>query len=451
MGRPIGWDSRSVVVAGQTLTPGEPQAPEPHRDYPVRDFPRHDATTQPPGHLATREDPVSSTTPRPWIDFIDGKFYAENVHSAYTWMRENDPLYHDEKNDLFGVALHEDIMTLSKDFKTFCSGRGFRPDAPPLPMMISMDRPEHMTRRNLVNRGFTPRQVESLEPRVREICRGIISAAEAKGEFDFVRDVAAPLPLIVIGDLLGVKEEDYDRLLRWSDDLMCALGTTDPEILARQAQTVREYAEYNAAVVADRRAKPPADDLMSLLVHAEIDGESLDDESILMESLLILIGGDETTRHVISGGMHQLLLHPEQHRQLVDDPSKVASAVEEMLRWVTPIQNMMRTVTRDTELRGKCLKEGDRLLLLYLSANRDAQVFDRPFDFDIARDPNPHVAFGGYGNHFCLGNALARLELRVMFEELMLRLPKIELTSSETPSLRPANFVVGIEHLPVRV
>ncbi len=188
---------------------------------------------------------------------------------------------------------------------------------------------------------------------------------------------------------------------------------------------------------------------MSILVHAEIDGERLDDQSILMESLLILIGGDETTRHVISGGMHQLLLHPAQHRKLIDDPSKIPTAVEEMLRWVTPLQNLMRTVKQDTDLRGTRLREGDRVLLLYGAANRDERVFERASEFDAERTPNPHVAFGGNGNHFCLGSSLARLELRVMFEELMARLPQIKLATQEPPTLRPANFVVGIEELMV--
>jgi cytochrome P450 family 142 subfamily A polypeptide 1 len=169
-----------------------------------------------------------------------------------------------------------------------------------------------------------------------------------------------------------------------------------------------------------------------------------------MESLLILIGGDETTRHVISGGMHQLLRHPDQSRALRADPALVPRAVEEMLRWVTPIQNMMRTVAEDTDVAGHRFRAGDRLLLMYPSANRDEDAFEDPFRFDVARDPNPHVAFGGRGAHHCLGSSLARLELRVMFEELLRRVPDLELTSDEPPPLRPANFVVGIERLPVR-
>ena len=189
---------------------------------------------------------------------------------------------------------------------------------------------------------------------------------------------------------------------------------------------------------------------MSILVHAEVDGERLDDESILFESLLILVGGDETTRHVISGGVRELLMHPDQLRALKADPAKIPMAVEEMLRWVTPIENMMRTTTREVEIRGKRLPKGERLLLLYPSANRDERVFNDPDVFNVARDPNPHVAFGGYGNHFCLGNSLARLELRVLLEELLERIPELELVSKTPPLMRKANFIVGIEELPVR-
>ncbi len=231
---------------------------------------------------------------------------------------------------------------------------------------------------------------------------------------------------------------------------MHALGSTDPALLARQAQAMAEWSGYNAEVVADRRAEP-AEDLIGMLVDAEIEGEKLDDQSILMESLLILIGGDETTRHVISGGMYQLLLHPDQREKLAGNPTAIARGIEEMLRWVTPFQNMMRTVTRTTELRGVALPEGARLLLLYPSANRDERVFDRPDVFDVDRDPNPHVAFGGYGSHFCLGNALARLELRVMFEELLTRMPSLALASDAEPSLVPAAFATGLQRPDVRL
>ena len=386
----------------------------------------------------------------PEIDLIDGRFYAGDMHAALAWMRHHEPVYHERKNDLWAVTRHADILEISRRSDLFRNGQGYRPDAPPVPHMIAMDRPEHMLRRNLVNRGFTPRRVAAYEGRIREICTEIIDAVAERGSCDFVRDLAAPLPLVVIGDWLGVDPADHERLLRWSDDLMQGLGTHDPAKLGAQARAAMEYREYCLRVVAERRAKPPAEDLMSVLVHAEIDGARLDDESLFMESLLILIGGDETTRHVISGGMHQLLLHPDQHRALREDPSAIPRAVEEMLRWVTPIQNMMRTAAAPAEVGGHRFRPGDRLLLMYPSGNRDEAVFEEPFRFDVGRDPNPHVAFGGRGAHHCLGSSLARLELRVMFEELLRRLPDLELASSEPPPLRPANFVVGIERLPVR-
>jgi cytochrome P450 family 142 subfamily A polypeptide 1 len=391
------------------------------------------------------------TVKPPEIDLIRGDFYANDVHTSYAWLRENAPIYYDEKNNLYALSLYEDVMTVSKNTDLYSSKMGFRPDSPPMPMMACFDRPEHLVRRNLVSRGFTPRQVSMLEPRVREVCVESIETALQKRDFDFVTDIAAPLPMIIIAALLGVKDEDHGRLLRWSDDIMCALGSDDPELIGRQASAAAEWSVYNAAVVADRRSKPLGDDLMSILVHAEIDGERLDDQSILMESLLILIGGDETTRHVLTGGMHQLLLHPDQYQQLIDDPSKIPVAVEEMLRWVTPLQNMMRTVARETELRGQQLKPGDRVLMMYGAANRDPSVFERPEEFDCERNPNPHVAFGGNGSHICLGSSLARLELRVMFEELAARMPDLKLASDAEPKLRPANFVVGLEELPVKI
>ena len=387
---------------------------------------------------------------RPEADLVDGGFYAGPMHAAFAWMRRHEPVYHDRKNDLYAVTRHADLLAVSRRSDVFRNGQGYRPDAPPVPHMIAMDRPEHMVRRNLVNRGFTPRRVAAYEPRVREICGRILDAIAERGACDFVADVAAPLPLIVIGDLLGVDPADHARLLRWSDDLMSALGSTDPVKLAAQVRAGLEYRQYCLGVIADRRAKPRGEDLMSVLVHAEIDGNRLDDESIFMESLLILIGGDETTRHVISGGMRQLLLHPEQAAALRAEPARIPRAVEEMLRWVTPIQNMMRTVAEPAEIGGHRFQPGDRVLLLYPSGNRDESVFERPFAFDVARDPNPHLAFGGRGAHFCLGSSLARLELRVMFEELLRRLPDLALASDEPPPLRPANFVVGIEQLPVR-
>jgi cytochrome P450 family 142 subfamily A polypeptide 1 len=217
--------------------------------------------------------------------------------------------------------------------------------------------------------------------------------------------------------------------------------------MTRAANAFANYTGYASTVIADRRTREPQDDLMSVMVHAEVDGDTLDDDELVQESLLILVVGDETTRHVISGGMNQLLQHPDQRDRLAADRELLDPAVEEMLRWVTPIKNMARTATRDVELDGQTIHEGEKLLLLYHSANRDERVFDDPHTFDIVRTPNDHVAFG-FGTHFCLGASLARLEVKVMVDRLLTRLPDLEL-AGDTP-LRPANFISGFETMPVR-
>jgi cytochrome P450 family 142 subfamily A polypeptide 1 len=319
-------------------------------------------------------------------------------------------------------------------------------------MMIDMDDPDHWHRRKLVNRGFTPRQVRDQAAKVREVCDAIIDAVCEKGTCDLVWDIAAPLPLIMIGDALGVAPDNRADLMRWSDDMMRALvGIEDTEAMLAAASAFEGYREYALRVIAERRAEP-RDDLMSVLVHAEVDGDRLDEDSLVHESLLILIGGDETTRHVISGGMYQMIVHPDQWSDLVADRALIPTAVEEMLRWVTPIKNMARTVTRDVEMGGQRLAEGDKLLLLYPSANRDEDVFAEPFHFDMRRQPNEHVAFG-FGPHFCLGNSLARLELTTMVDRLAERLPDLRLADGVTGEAdlrpRPANFVSGYEHMPV--
>ena len=389
---------------------------------------------------------------RPELSLLDGRFYADDPHAHFLWMRQNEPIYWDEQAKVWGITRHDDLQAVSKDSETFCNRYGMRPDAPAVPSMINFDGDVHKRRRNLVNRGFTPRRVAEHEQRIRSLCAGLIDNAIQRGRVDFVSEVAAPLPMIVIGDMLGVLPEDRDRLLRWSDDLISGLPlSAAPEAVAATTRAAMEYAGYCVGVIADRRSRAPGDDLMSILVHGEIDGDRLDDEALVQESLLILVGGDETTRHVITGGMYQLLVHPDQRRKLAANPAAIPVAVEEMLRWVTPIQNMSRTATRDMELRGRRLREGDKVMLLYPSGNRDSLVFDDPFRFDIERDPNPHLAFGGYGAHFCLGSALARLELRVMFEEILSRVQDIELVDDGRPPYRNSNFITGIESLPVEV
>jgi cytochrome P450 family 142 subfamily A polypeptide 1 len=317
-------------------------------------------------------------------------------------------------------------------------------------MMIEFDAPEHVLRRRLVSEGFTPKRVRAMEDRLRSACDSIIDTVCEQGHCDFVADIAAPLPIAVIGDMLGFAPKDRAELLRWSDDMLKSQGSPDPDAMERAMEAFVGYSAYINPVLAERRADESSDDLVGVLCHAEIDGHSLDDDSLVHETLLILIGGDETTRHVISGGMEALLAHPDQLASLAADPAgRMQGAVEEMLRWVSPIKNMNRTATRDVELGGESISAGQQILLLYPSANRDEEVFDHPDTFDIARSPNPHIAFG-FGAHFCLGNQLARLELKVMFERLLARLPDLHLAvdHADLPR-RPANFISGIERMPV--
>ena len=382
------------------------------------------------------------------IRLLEGDFYVGDPLDHYRWMRANAPVYRDPVGEIWGVALHEDVMHVSKHPELFCSGKSSRPEEGSwIPSMINLDDPDHKRRRNLVNRGFTPRRVADHAKTIREIVTGLIDEVAPAGRCEFVRDVAAPLPMAIIGGLLGVAREDWDTLLQWSEDMLLGSNASaSEEVRMGAVRAGAAYAQYAMQVIAERR-KRPRDDLMGVLVDAEIDGERLSDEELIQESLLILVGGDETTRHVITGGMKALIEHPDQRQKLIDDPSRIPTAVEEMLRWVTPIKNMNRTATRDVELRGEKIHEGDKVLMLYESGNRDERVFESPDRFDVERSPNDHVAFGGYGTHFCLGAPLARLELRVMFEELLRRLPDAEL-AGDTP-LRPSNFIVGIDEMPV--
>jgi cytochrome P450 family 142 subfamily A polypeptide 1 len=382
------------------------------------------------------------------IGLADGTFYGGDPFPAFAWMREHAPAYFDETSGVWGITRYHDVREISKDPDTYSNAGGIRPDGFPLPMMIETDAPEHVRRRRLVSEGFTPKRIRESEEGIRTICDAIIDRVCEQGSADFVKDIAAPLPMIVIGNMLGVAPEDRDDLLRWSDDMLKSLGSPDPTAMDTAAVAAMEYAEYITAVAEQRRRDSQSDDLIGTLVHAEIEGNRLDEGSIIYESLLILIGGDETTRHVISGGMYELLRHPDQLKSLVADRALLPGAVEEMLRWVSPIKNMARTMTRDVELHGETLREGQKLLLLYPSANRDTAVFDAPETFDITRTPNDHMAFG-FGSHFCLGNRLARMELSVMFDRLFDRLPDLALADDRPPPTRAANFVSGYETMPV--
>lgn len=392
---------------------------------------------------------TTTTTTAPWIDLMSGEFFAGDPSPAFAWMRHHRPVFHDEANDLWALAAYGDIKAAGTDAATFSNAGGIRPKFPPLPMMIDFDAPEHHRRRRLVSSGFTPKRIRALEDRARATCDDIIDAVCEQGSCDFVRDIAAPLPLAMIGDMLGVAPGDRPQLLRWSEDMLRSQGTADPAAMEGATTAFVEFDAYMAKVIEDRRRTGSDEDLVGVLVQAEIDGDRLDGSSLVHETLLILVGGDETTRHVLSGGMLALLEHEDQHRRLQADLALLPTAVEEMLRWVTPIKDMVRTTTRAVDVGGTTIPEGAEVLLLYPSANRDEAVFDEPDAFDVGRQPNPHLAFG-FGPHVCLGNQLARLELRVMFEQLAARLPDIALAEPGPFPRLASNFISGLQTLPVR-
>jgi cytochrome P450 family 142 subfamily A polypeptide 1 len=387
-------------------------------------------------------------TARLTVDLMSGEFYAGDPHAAWSWMRRNEPVYHDEANDVWGVTRYQDIRTCSTDPTTFSNASGSRPKNFAAPMMVDLDPPLHTRRRRLVSAGFTPRRIAELRERVARTCDDVLDEVCELGSCDFVHDVAAQLPLIVIGDMLGVAPEDRADLLRWSDDMLMSQGATDVAAVEAATRAFAEYQAYITPVIEQRRRTGRTDDLIGVLAGAEIDGDRLSDDDLVFETLLILIGGDETTRHVLSGGVLALLQNPRQRDLLESHPDKVPGAAEEMLRWVSPLQDMARTLTRDTTIGGVSLHEGDQLMLFYPSANRDEDVFTDPFVFDIERNPNPHLAFG-LGNHFCLGNQLARLEIVEMIPAVLRRLPGLRLVSEAALPRRASNFVSGLETMPV--
>ena len=380
---------------------------------------------------------------RPEIQLLSPDFYA-NFDELTEWMRQEAPLYWDDSTGIWGASSHELVSMMSREWHTFCSSKGSRPESS-VPSMINFDAPEHTKRRRLVGNGFTPRRVADHEPYLREKVTQLIDSVIDKGSCDIVADIATPLPMYMIGELMGLPEEDNDTLLHWSD-IFATGGETIA--LADVQMAVIGWNDYIMKKVNERRGKD-GQDLVSLIVNAEWEGESLSDVDIMFETMLVLVGGDETTRHVISAGTAALLQNPDQFALLKNDMSLLPSAIEEMLRWASPIRNMNRTATKDVVVNGMQIRENDRVLLLYPSANRDAKVFDNPHSFDITRTPNDHVAFGAYGRHHCLGAPLARLELKILFEEMLNRFDNLELATDQPLISRRGNFVLGLNEVPV--
>jgi cholest-4-en-3-one 26-monooxygenase len=391
---------------------------------------------------------MTTVATRPDVDLTDGTFYAGDSRAVYRWMRENEPVFRD-RNGLAAASTYQAVIEAERNPELFSNAGGIRPDQGPLPMMIDMDDPTHLLRRKLVNAGFTRKRLKDSETYIGTLCDMLIDAVCERGECDLVRDIAAPLPMAVIGDMLGVRPDEREMFLKWSDDLVSGLSSSMSETdLQVTMNAFSAYNDYTRSKIEQRRAEP-TDDLISVLVHSEVDGERLTDDDILQETLLILVGGDETSRHTISGGTEQLIRNRDQWDLLQNDLDLIPGAIEEMLRWTSPLKNMARTITADTEFHGTILKRDEKMILLFESANFDEAVFGDPENFRIQRDPNSHLAFG-FGTHFCLGNQLARIELRNMTRRLVQRLPDMELASDDPLPLRPANFVSGLEKMPVK-
>ena len=380
------------------------------------------------------------------MNLLDRSFYAGDPYPALARLRAEDPVHRDDQG-MWGLLLHRDVVWAERHPDLLSSAPGSRPRSFPQPSMIDSDDPTHKRRRGLVDKGFHPRPIAAEEEGIRDITRGLIAAVEDRGECDLVQDLAAPLPMIVIARMLGVPEQDHELLQHWSDVMIS--GADGPENATPAVlKAYADYVAYMDAIIADRTASP-REDLISVLVHAEPGGERLSRDEIIGEALLILIGGNETTRNAISGGFEALMREPEQLQRLREDPSGSANAAEEFLRWVSPVINMARTATADVTIGNRTIPEGAQVLLMYISANRDENVFDHADRFDVTRNPNPHLAFG-HSAHFCLGANLARIEIRVMIEEVLRSLPRIRRADPDAPVERTrSSFIRGIPSLPV--
>jgi cholest-4-en-3-one 26-monooxygenase len=315
-------------------------------------------------------------------------------------------------------------------------------------MMLYMDPPKHTRYRLLVNKGFTPRMIGMLEQYLKHRAIRIVDNIIERGECDFVVDLASELPLQAIAEIMGVPQEDRKLLFEWSNRM---IGLDDPEYSGDQSDGAAASAELYMYVneLAKQRRSDPRDDIVTKLINAEIDGDKLSELEFDMFMLLLTVAGNETTRNTTAWGMWALMQNPEQYKALREDlDGKLDRAIEEILRWASPVYHFRRTAMDDTEIHGQPIKKGDKVVMWHISANRDERAFDDPYTFDITRTPNDHVAFGGGGPHFCLGANLARMEMRLMFREIAERLGDMQLAGE--PQYLRSNFIGGIKHMPVR-
>jgi len=399
------------------------------------------------------------------IDVNDPRFY-DDPWDAYRWMRDHSRVHWDAANDLWVVSRHEDVSLVSRNNARYSAAGGVRPAVAAPMSIISMDDPEHTEQRRIVSKGFTPRKVADLADHIREVSREIVGTIAARGQVDFVPEFAMHVPLIVIAEMLGLDPDVRERLYAWSDDMMNGDGHSEPDdpALLAAAEAFGEYTTMCQELINERRVVPK-DDIISTLT-ASLDAgalskldlgavtaktvsanTSLDDYELLMFLVLLVVAGNETTRNALSGGLLAFSRFPGERDRLIADPALMETAVDEIVRYVSPVMSFCRTATEDHELHGQQLLEGQKVLMLYQSANRDERVFDDPDVFCIDRSPNPHLGFG-IGTHFCMGANLAKAEIRVVFEELFARLPDIHVPEGVEPTRGDSALVLAIQSLP---
>jgi cholest-4-en-3-one 26-monooxygenase len=398
------------------------------------------------------------------LDIVDPDLYIERGYPHREWelLRQKAPVYWYERPNVdpfWAITRHADIVNVSRQPELFRSTQRLfvtinEPDTPPpdealLRQLLNMNPPEHGAYRSVVSRRFTPQAVNQWAAHVDEIAAELVDAIADREECDFVTDVSAKLPLAVIAEMFGIPRSDWAMMFRLSNAM---IGPADPEysqgqpIMEGLEKARLEFFQYFTQLVEDRR-KSPRDDLATALANGNVSGEPLPPFELLSYFALLIIAGNETTRNATTGGLFALIDHPDQMEALRRNPSLIRPAAEEIIRWTSPVIQFMRIANADTELHGQKIREGDVLALFYPSANRDDDVFEEPFKFDIARHPNYHIAFG-IGEHFCLGANLARLELQMIFRHLAARLERVELAA---PIARMrSSFVGGIKHMPIR-
>jgi cytochrome P450 family 142 subfamily A polypeptide 1 len=388
------------------------------------------------------------------VAFLDPATWDASIHERMRWLRRNDPVHWSEKDGCWILSKYEDVALVSKDQDLFTSAFGVRLGNAPKIGLIDEAEPRHGKLRGLINKGFTPRMVKKLEIAFRAIVKESLDAIAKQGHCEFVEDVAVPLPLAVIAEMIGIRRQDRQRFHEWSDAMIRGDGAKDPVIMGKAGQAFVAYSAYVTEIIEDRR-REPKDDLVSILVGANDSGmlatfdqklEGHDDHQLalannelIMLLVILLVAGNETTRNGLSGGMQLLIENPGERQKLLGKPELLPAAVEEMVRLVTPVHSFARTVTRDTQIRDQKIESGQRVLMLYPSANRDEDVYEEPDAFRVDRNAL-HLGFG-LGPHFCLGANLARMEMRVAFEELLRRFPDMEYADAEGTVITPSALV----------